>query len=352
MNLFAALVFVLPAVQDRDAVELRGVWMKPVCFDSSARRKSVLGKIRKANLNTVFLAVPPVEGNYGSCKRGDFEAVLKEAGDLSVHAWLLNHHRKGWGKGVDFTDPGERDAQMKWALALLGAYPSLDGIHFDYIRDSEWAAVDGSKMKGVTETIRITREGMRKRHPGRFLTASCFIAASAAYQGSKAGGWEGAVPEWYRTWYRERADNWYIRRGKEQKELREDWLLGPLCFNYQQNPHTWLHEAGIDGVIPMQYTSVDRIWQAEVDLWKSFLGERSDRLYPGLGWLTEEGHPDWKYDAAALVRFIRHGRARGMKGFVIFTLGVPDVDDAPLIEALSRNGPFGKPARSPLRRAR
>ena len=98
MNLFVAMAFMIPGTQRDEAVELRAVWLNPWSFDTPAKRQRLLKNILRAKLDTLFVSVPSVAGNFGYSKPADFKSILKEASNLSVHGWLLNHHRNGVGE--------------------------------------------------------------------------------------------------------------------------------------------------------------------------------------------------------------------------------------------------------------
>lgn len=328
--------------------EVRAVWLNPWAFNSPETRAATLGRIRRAHLNTVFLQTPAVAGNYGIDWGGaspqnyaTFLKELKEAG-IAIHGWIINRERRGEGTQADFTSADERKAQRDWALAVLAAFPGLDGIHFDYIRYGDWASHDTAKAAGVTETVRLTAEAIRAKCPGRNLTAAVFTAASPSYMGQAGGGkrtWADPAPDWFVKWLDRNPRNWYAARARKDPKLKPNWLLGPSFFKYQQDPVSWLETGAIDAVCPMQYTGDEATWKAEVDLWKSFRGGHLDGIVMGLGWLKEKEHPDWDLDPAALVRFVRYGRSRGLAGFSIFSFGDPAADDDLLVKALAEPCP-------------
>ena len=255
----AALVLCLAAgaVNGQAMDEVRGVWLNPDAFNSPSARSSTLGKIASANLNTVFLAAPPINGNYGWSDPAAFQICLDDARlqGLAVHGWIANHSRLG-GSPVDFSSAAERASQRQWVLDLLAAYRDLDGVHFDYIRDEHWDDPDAARMGGITELLRISKEAIDSAFAGKRLTATSFTSASASYLGSQPD-WSGDVPQWYRDWYDADPGNWYIQQGATDPSLDPDWLLGPLHFNYQQNSPFWLSSAYADAVVPMQYTNRD-----------------------------------------------------------------------------------------------
>jgi hypothetical protein len=158
--------------------------------------------------------------------------------------------------------------------------------------------------------------------------------------------WEGDVPAWYRTWYAANPDNYYKRKAVESGNPSH--LYGPSHFSYQQDPTSFLKNGWADACASMQYTAVDATWQREVQIWKSFLGADVSKLWMGLGWMGPvQWFEDSAFDPAAMVRFVKYGRSQGIKGFVIFRLGQPGVDDAPLINALAAEV-FTKDVASPL----
>jgi hypothetical protein len=351
------LAFVAFAVHadPKAPVELRGVWLKPENTDTPAKRAELYRKLETANLNTVFLAA------WGDMNA--FREFMDESHKRgwAVHGWICNHYRT---PNVDFASLSEQAAQRDWAMGILDQYPALDGMHFDYIREKNWGPCDRAKMDGISTTIRITNEAIKRRYPGKFLTAAVFTAATQNYIGFKQPDgriqWDGDVPEWYRTWWQDHPDNWYTKIPQLRPDLLQNGVFGPIQFHFQQDPVTWIRTGALDAVMPMQYSTNDNEWNAEADMWMGFLGDLTPQtVYMGLGWWSDAGPiagPGRQgYDAAALVRHIKYGRSRGYKGFVIFSLGYVPQKDWEFIEALSTdsavNGgdaPFKEPAVSPL----
>lgn len=344
------VVLTLALLQDPGTPELRGAWLDSDTFTTPALRESILRKLRRAHLNTAFVTVPPLNGNYGTVDGAAFGAMvadLKAAG-IAAHAWFPCYKRRGEGAPADFADAAERAAQRQWVLDMLAAYPQLDGVHFDYIRYSVWEANAAAKLQGVQETVRIAKQAIAPRP----LTCAVFQAYAVTYRGWSPT-WEGDVPPWYRDWYAANPDNHY--RQKAVASGNPSHLYGPSHFSYQQDPTTFLKSGLADACASMQYTAVDAVWQQEVAIWKSFLGNDVDKLWMGLGWMAPvQWFEDSAFDAPALVRLVKHGRAQGIRGFVIFRLGQPGVDDGPLIDALSAEvftqdvaSPLGPPSPAP-----
>jgi uncharacterized lipoprotein YddW (UPF0748 family) len=341
--MLAEILCLALAAQDPGTPELRGGWLSSDTFDTAAERTSIVAKFRRAHLNTMFVTCPPVGGNYGESAPADFAALIDEAkaAGLAVHAWFQSFKRLGEASPADFASAAEQEAQKRWVLDLLSAYPKLDGIHLDYIRYSTWEDCIAAKMDGLVRTISGIRQALRAQHPGLPLTAAVFRAAAVSYRGWKPT-WQGDVPAWYRDWYAADPDNYYVRQAALPGN-NANWLLGPSFFSYQQDPPAWLQAGLLDAVLSMQYTAVLETWQNEVLLWKSFLGRLgvpADKACMGLGWMgPSTWWEDSAFDAKAMVAFIKYGRSQGLKGFCLFRLGQPGVDDGPLLDALSVDGP-------------
>ena len=116
----------------------------------------------------------------------------------------------------------------------------------------------------------------------------------------------------------------------------------------------------------MQYTSDPEVMRNDIDVWESFLTfsgiEPVDRpmskIYLGLGWMDEPtSFPDSAFNATAMVQHVRYGQSRGVGGYTIFRMGIPGMDDGPLVDALTVPGetngmspPFALEADPPFRR--
>ena len=192
-TLLAAFAVLIAAIRPVWCGEIRGVWFEPDAFNTRERQTTTLAEIRQGNLNTVFLACPPLNGNYGWSRASDlctFLSMVKAARPgIAVHVWLTNLERRGVGTRADFTSRNEQLAQRKWALDMIAKYPTLDGVHFDYIRYADWATCSAKKMNGIKQTIRITHDALRALSRRRFLTCTSFVAEEPSYQ-----GWRGTEP--------------------------------------------------------------------------------------------------------------------------------------------------------------
>lgn len=308
--------------------ETRGTWLWASAIDSPEKRAHVLELINRARLNTLFLAIPSLQGNYGHGERSAFEDFIKRAvaQGVDVHAWFTCARRPGRGKYADFRTPAEQRAQAQWVDSVMDSYGKyLTGAHLDYIRFTRGEAVNADgKMDGVTATIRGIREMLNKKHPGKYLSATCQRLVPSREE-SNTG-----TPAWFSEWYAANPGSIY-----------HDAVYArvPMHMKYQQNPVGWLKENIVDAVMPMQYSILDTQWKQSVNLFKSFnqhVGNNPALIYMGLGWIPKPTPGSQKgYDAAGIVRKIKYGRSVGMKGFIIFLLANQDHDDTPLINALT-----------------
>lgn len=358
------------AAQSEASCETRAVWLNTYAFKTEAARLNTLQTAQRANLNTLFVLVPPVydsRGVYhnGWANRDAFTKLLQAAKQrgFRVHGWVANYYRKP--SGVDYRYNNEWNHQANWALALLAKYPQLDGIHFDYIRyvpptpggDEQ----NKSKMEAVNKTVRVTFNTIKAKYPNKSLTAAVFNldphwTRSNAY-----------VPAWFSKWKKTHPNN---RIYRDPKNPRENY--GPRMFRVAQDPVRWLNNDYIDGVAPMIYTMNMTIWRKRINLWKSFVGKDDfSKVWFGIAWYYQGSYtinwPDGsKYATAnpllphnpgaaadAVVKQINYARKQGMKGFVIFEIGGPALGvakDRVLAEKL-RNGPFSQKVPSCLGRS-
>ena len=312
--------------------ETRAGWIGGDSIDTDAERADTLQRLLDCRINLVFLTAPPLDGNLGWSDPNAFRTFVDMlvAAGISPHVWVENMSRLGWGAQADFTDPAEREAQAQWAVGLLDTYPALHGVHLDYIRYNDWADPD-PRMAAVNATVQGIHTALEAAHPGKLLSAAVFIA-------DRSWGGGDYVPQWFLDWFAANPGSIYADASGGLRYL-------PLQHKFQQDPITWLKDGYIDAVCPMQYTSLDSLWEQEVDLWRSFCDfvgvDFSTRVIMGVGWLREDGQPDWDYDVPAHTRHIQFGQSHALDGCSIFRLANPwaEVSDYQLIDALTISGP-------------
>lgn len=324
-----------PPRPQQTACETRGTWLWASSIDSEDKRALVLQKISNANLNTVFVSIPPIDGNHGYGTGDAFLAFIKEAKilELSVHGWMSNGRRNGRNVHADFRDPDEQDGQVRWVNNLMNLYGDyLDGVHLDYIRFFDGEAVNlDKKLDGVTETVRKIANHLESNYPGTFLTAACFREAPSKEESYRDPPlWVEDVPQWFRDWYAVNPGSIYHG---------PDFVYVPYHFKYQQNPVGWLKNNIVTAVMPMQYSIRHDEWKLTADIFKSFnafVWDSPSGVYMGIGWMPKTSDTSVRgFDPPGVVRKIKYGRTIGMKGFVIFILANHETDDTALIDALA-----------------
>lgn len=341
----------------KQACETRGFWLDP--FRTQRSFDEVLTDVTEANLNTIFLLAPPTDNkeNWGDADPDSFLYRIKRAKEegLSVHAWIINRKRSYYDgiDQVDFTDKDEIEAQADWVESVFQEYGNyIDGIHFDYIRyswDGDSINEDG-RMDSISKVIETSFKRIKDKYPQKYLTAAVFTTLPVYEESyvplTKTPSWHSGVPQWYRDWFMHNRGNQYDPFTSNDGTK---YIGVPSHIRFQQNPVEWIKkypdgESTISGIMPMQYTLNQDVWEDEVDQWKEFIdftGGDIGKLYMGIGWLTEDGHNDWGYDEDGVVDKIRYGREKGLKGFVIYSFGHDDkkVDDSILVDALKK-GPY------------
>ncbi len=311
------------------ACEVRGTWLNPYAFSSPTQLELTMSKLIAGHFNTVFVLAPPI-GEFNGWSDPDAFAELvaqAHAAGISVHIWVAAMYRVA-GVKADFRLPEEQAAQADWAEALMTAYPQVDGYHLDYIRYSQWEDVNSEgKLDGVSATVDAVAGYLASWPSKKHLTATSFSLEPNYAIFSRED-----IPRWFRTWFSANLDNDYI------DPYGGGFDTVPCFFKYQQNPIGWIIDSGLSSMIPMEYTMDDNRWNQSARNLASFInssGIPTSHGLMGIGWLEEEGHDDWGYDAPGVVRKIKYGRTQGLGGFVIFQIGSWDVDDWPLINALT-----------------
>lgn len=327
--------------------ELRANWVAHDSIQTAEGRSSMLRKMVDAKLNAAFIEAPPIGVSYGEGDPDAFVEFLddsKKAG-LVVFAWISNHKRT-YPDPADLRLEDERQAQARWVKDIILEYPCVDGIAIDYIRYPEWEPSDTAKIDGVSLTIEAIREVTDLFRVS--LLSTSFPAATVTYRGVEPA-WEGGVPSWFQQWYAANSSNYFrmeastggtglVNEGNLNGS-RPGYLLGPSFMSYQQDPITWIENGLVDHVVPMQYTADPTVMRNDIDLWESFMDwieHPISSIYLGLGWMDEpSSFPDSQFDPAAMVAHVKYGHDKGVGGYTIFRMGIPGIDDQPLIDALT-----------------
>eukprot|EP00545_Synedropsis_sp_CCMP1620_P009708 CAMPEP_0119009108 /NCGR_PEP_ID=MMETSP1176-20130426/4143_1 /TAXON_ID=265551 /ORGANISM="Synedropsis recta cf, Strain CCMP1620" /LENGTH=404 /DNA_ID=CAMNT_0006961561 /DNA_START=51 /DNA_END=1265 /DNA_ORIENTATION=- len=327
--------------------ELRANWVAHDSIQTAVGRYSMIRKMMDARMNTAFVETPPIGDSYGEGDMDAFFSFLNEAksSGFVVFAWISNHKRT-YPVPADLRLEDERKAQAQWVEDIIKGAPCIDGIAIDYIRYPTWEVSDGEKIEGVSLTIQAIRKVTDQRSVS--LLSTSFPAATVTYRGVDSS-WDGDVPAWFQDWYAANPQNYFKVEASSggtgmvnQGNLNGSnpaFLLGPSFMSYQQDPISWIENGFVDHVVPMQYTADPAVMRNDIDVWESFtgwIGHNMTSIYLGLGWMDEpSSFPDSQFDPAAMVAHVKYGQTKGVGGYTIFRLGIPGVDDRPLIDALT-----------------
>ena len=206
-------------------------------------------------------------------------------------------------------DPG--DSQVQAALTalveeLVSRYPTLDGVHFDYIRyPYGLPTVPGSRYSNGLDF------GYGERSVARFRAETGFSAFAAKDEPSVAQRWD--------DWRREQLGR-FLRhvRGRLRRHKRDLALSAALLAwpdrAYQsayQDWRLWLEQGLLDQGIVMNYTRDGRLASHLTRQAVAFRG--SSKLFVGLGAYALLDQPD------LLAQQIRDARQQGADGVVLFS---------------------------------
>lgn len=206
-------------------------------------------------------------------------------------------------------DPG--DSQVQAALTalveeLVSRYPTLDGVHFDYIRYPYGIpTVPGSRYSNGLDF------GYGERSVARFQAETGFSAFAAKDDPSVAQRWD--------DWRREQLGR-FLRHVRGQiRRLKRDLALSAALLAwpdraYQsayQDWRLWLEQGLLDQGIVMNYTRDGRLASHLTRQAVAFRGR--SKLFVGLGAYALLDQPD------LLAQQIRDARQQGADGVVLFS---------------------------------
>jgi uncharacterized lipoprotein YddW (UPF0748 family) len=148
-----------------------------------------------AHLNTAFVIIPAVGGNNGWSDPSLFASFLSKAKarGFSVHGWIPTYYRTS--STPNWTSSTEQQAQANWAVAVLNAYPQLDGVHLDYIRYMNYSNINSSQMNGVNAVVSAVHSAVKSKYPSKVVTAAVFTDDPRWADFNTE-----AVPSWFRSY--------------------------------------------------------------------------------------------------------------------------------------------------------
>ena len=206
-------------------------------------------------------------------------------------------------------DPG--DSQVQAALTalveeLVSRYPTLDGVHFDYIRYPYGIpTVPGSRYSNGLDF------GYGERSVARFQAETGFSAFAAKDDPSVAQRWD--------DWRREQLGRFLRHVRGQLRRLKRDLALSAALLAWPdraylsayQDWRLWLEEGLLDQGIVMNYTRDGRLASYLTRQAVAFRGR--SKLFVGLGAYALLDQPD------LLAQQIRDARQQGADGVVLFS---------------------------------
>jgi uncharacterized lipoprotein YddW (UPF0748 family) len=206
-------------------------------------------------------------------------------------------------------DPG--DSQVQAALTalveeLVSRYPTLDGVHFDYIRYPYGIpTVPGSRYSNGLDF------GYGERSVARFQAETGFSAFAAKDDPSVAQRWD--------DWRREQLGRFLRHVRGQLRRLKRDLALSAALLAWPdraylsayQDWRLWLEQGLLDQGIVMNYTRDGRLASHLTRQAVAFRGR--SKLFVGLGAYALLDQPD------LLAQQIRDARQQGADGVVLFS---------------------------------
>jgi len=206
-------------------------------------------------------------------------------------------------------DPG--DSQVQAALTalveeLVSRYPTLDGVHFDYIRYPYGIpTVPGSRYSNGLDF------GYGERSVARFQAETGFSAFAAKDDPSVAQRWD--------DWRREQLGRFLRHVRGQLRRLKRDLALSAALLAWPdraylsayQDWRLWLEQGLMDQGIVMNYTRDGRL--AHYLTRQAVAFRRRSKLFVGVGAYALLDEPD------LLAQQIRDARQQGADGVVLFS---------------------------------
>jgi uncharacterized lipoprotein YddW (UPF0748 family) len=365
------------------AVEARALWVSRFEYSSPGRVAEIMERAARANFNIVLFqvrgaadalyrsAIEPCAvalcGRLGGTPTWDpLEVAVREAHarGLELHAWLNALTALPAGSAAscatlgDADDRGPRHALLEhpdWAVvdAAGRAQPCPNGE--EYVWLSPGIPAVRTRLAAVAADIarRYAVDGIhldRIRYPG---AAWSYDAASLrAFGGdpaADAAAWArfrrdlvaAAVRETYDSLESVRpaailsAAVWGIWRD------RWGWRSSEGYGHYLQDPRAWAAGGYLDVVVPMTYFAIHATPCGFAD-WACLLADHLDGVQAATGRPVYIGIAADR-GAAEVVRQVSLGRARGAKGFAVYSVSAAEAGG--VLDAL-RAGPFTQRTRA------
>lgn len=343
--LFLSLIFLSVSLFAQPKQEIRAVWLttnygldwpsKPLKSDSDIPKQKeeldeILTQLKAANINVVFVqtrlrgdliyssSIEPqsshVKANYFNSDYDMLEYAIEACHEKGIecHAWFVTYplgaktgavspvvrnkkHLVKTFRDELFLDPGnpETDTYLLSLVSELVCNYDIDGIHFDYIRYPDNAALfpDDSSYKQFG--------GKQNKADWRRANISRFVYS--AYDLIKT------IKPWVQV------SSSVVGMYQKIGNGRTHWTA---YHDVYQDPADWFKNGKHDFIVPMMYYS-DDLFFPFVDDWKS----RSNGRYiiPGLGlYQMDEKEMDWPSET--ILQQIRHSREKGVQGNAFYRM--------------------------------
>jgi len=286
--------------------EIRAVWEHSGCGLHPGDWAKTIRELREARITDLFVNVAGAGFAHYPSKTLPRSKTFDEEGDqlaaclkaakgsgIRVHAWVLcftgtrstphrmsEFQRMGWrlkdkdGKLTDYLDPSQPALRAKLISTideLQAMYPSLDGIHLDFVRWYERAQKPANAAQVITAFVTEARRHVKK-------------------------------PRWFTT-----------------------AVLGkyPSCVaSVGQDWESWIDGGLVDYAVPMNYTESREMYSSLVKQ-QGAKKTAARRTISGIGVTANES----RLDAKGVIDQIRHARANGLAGVALFDLDTTLIKD-------------------------
>jgi uncharacterized lipoprotein YddW (UPF0748 family) len=229
---------------------------------------------------------------------------------------------------LDPAVPRVRDRLVSTFRDLLERYPSLDGLHLDYIRHPGVLPFSPGSRFGVGLEFGY---GAETRARYRAETGN-----PDPIEGAPAGTVRGATA--WDDWRRHQVTTLVEEISAASHRLSPELVVSAAVIPYidraylslAQDWKGWLESGALDRAMPMVYTLDDRLLRYQLETFAGW--SQADRIWPGLGvWLFEK-HPERAVAQLAILRSHR------FSGEILFSDDA--LSGAPLLlEALVETAP-------------
>jgi len=226
---------------------------------------------------------------------------------------------------LDPAAPGVAERLVAVFAELVARYPSLDGLHLDYIRYPDVLPFSpGSRFQVGIDF------GYGAASRARF-EAETGLGAPGPDGGGNGDAWD--------DWRRGRVTDLVRRIGKAGRASRRDLQLSAAVSAYPERAYLslfqdwrgWLDAGLVDFAVAMLYTRDDRLLRYEAGAYTGGIG--GERVWLGLGAWLFAGSPERAVAQRALARAARPA------GIALFSWD--SIADAPALRAALAREPGG-----------